>query len=42
MTIGNKVTIIDVDGWDNLVVGTYGKVYNFQQQDGCQDQKLSI
>ena len=39
MDIGSKVTIIDVDEWDNLVMETYDKVYNFQQQDGCQDQK---
>lgn len=39
MNIGNKVTIIDVDEWDNLVMETYGKVYNLQQQDGCQDRK---
>ena len=39
MNIGSKVTIIDVDEWDNLVMQTYGKVYNFQQQDGCQERK---
>lgn len=39
MDIGSKVTIIDVDEWDNLVMKTYDKVYNFQQQDGCQDLK---
>lgn len=27
--------IIDVQDWDNLVQETYGKYYNFQQQDGC-------
>ena len=39
MNIGSKVTIIDVDEWDNLVMETYGKIYNFQQQNGCQDRK---
>lgn len=28
--------IIEVQDWDDLVVNTYGKPYNFQQQDGCQ------
>ena len=30
--------IIDVSDWDALVEDTYGKVYNFQQQDGCKDR----
>lgn len=30
--------IISVNDWDNLVSETYGKVYSFQQQDGCQDR----
>lgn len=35
--------VIDVSDWDNLVVQTYGKPYNFQQQDGCKDrQRISI
>lgn len=29
---------IDVWDWDELVEKTYGKPYNFQQQDGCQDR----
>lgn len=28
--------VIDVHDWNKLVVETYGKPYNFQQQDGCQ------
>ena len=27
--------VIDVAEWDKLVQKTYGRVYNFQQQDGC-------
>jgi hypothetical protein len=27
--------MVDVQDFDNLVVETYGKPYNFQQQDGC-------
>ena len=27
--------MIDVSEWDNLVEETYGKIYSFQQQDGC-------
>lgn len=29
---------IDVSDWDELVSTTYGKIYDFQQQDGCQDR----
>lgn len=29
---------IDVSDWDTLVQTTYGRVYNLQQQDGCQDR----
>lgn len=29
------VQLIDVSDWDDLVVETYGRPYNFQQQDGC-------
>jgi len=31
-----KVQVIDVNDWDELVKKTYGKPYNFQQQDDCQ------
>lgn len=30
--------VIDVDEWDKLVVKTYKRPYNFQQQNGCQDR----
>jgi hypothetical protein len=30
--------IIDVSDLDDLVEKTYGKPYNFQQQDGCKDR----
>jgi len=29
---------IDVSDWDKLVEETYGKIYSFQQQDGCKDR----
>ena len=28
-------TVIEVADWDSLVKETYGRPYNFQQQDGC-------
>ena len=31
--------IISVQDWDDLVEKTYGKIYSFQQQDGCQDRR---
>lgn len=30
--------VIDVDDFDKLVENTYGKIYSFQQQDGCKDR----
>jgi len=30
--------MIDVSDWDNLVQETYGRIYNFQQQDGCKER----
>lgn len=30
--------VIDVSEWDGLVEETYGRPYNFQQQDGCKDR----
>lgn len=30
--------IIEVSNWDDLVENTYGKIYSFQQQDGCKDR----
>lgn len=34
----SKKSVIDVSDWDNLVQSTYGRVYSFQQQDGCKDR----
>lgn len=31
--------VIDVQDLDNLVIATYGKPYNFQQQDGCKERQ---
>ena len=30
--------VISVQDWDKLVSETYGRVYSFQQQDGCKDR----
>ena len=30
--------VIEVQEWDALVEKTYGRPYNFQQQDGCQSR----
>lgn len=32
--------MIEVSDWDDLVMKTYGRPYNFQQQDGCQDRQV--
>jgi hypothetical protein len=32
--------VIDVADWDDLVSQTYGRPYNFQQQDECQDRGM--
>lgn len=31
---------IDLSEWDGLVEQTYGKIYSFQQQDGCQPRGI--
>ena len=31
--------VIDVGDWDKLVIKTYKKPYNFQQQDDCQERQ---
>lgn len=36
----NTLHTIDVDNFDQLVMDTYGRVYNFQQQDGCKSRGL--
>lgn len=33
-----NVQMIDVSDWDDLVQTTYGRIYNFQQQDGCKER----
>lgn len=30
--------IIELNDWNNLVETTYGRQYNFQQQNGCKDR----
>lgn len=30
--------IIDMQDWDSLVIKTYGRLYCFQQQDGCKER----
>lgn len=32
------VKVISVQDWDELVQKTYGRIYSFQQQDGCKDR----
>ena len=31
---------IEVSDWDKLIEDTYGKIYNFQQQDDCQSRGI--
>lgn len=31
---------IEEDDWSNFVSEHYGKIYNFQQQEGCQDRGI--
>jgi hypothetical protein len=31
--------VIDVSDWDTLVESTYGRPYDFQQQDGCKERQ---
>lgn len=33
-----SVQMIGVGDWDDLVTSTYGRPYNFQQQDGCKER----
>lgn len=35
----SNVKVIDVDSLDGLVIETYGRPYNFQQQDGCKERQ---
>ena len=32
--------VISVQDWNKLVQETYGRPYNFQQQEGCQDRGM--
>jgi hypothetical protein len=34
----STVQSIDVGDWDDLVEQTYGRTYNFQQQDDCKER----
>lgn len=34
-----SVKILDLSEWDELVSKTYGRVYSFQQQDGCKGRE---
>ena len=36
----NKKTVIAVDDWNKLIIDTYGKPYNFQQQEGCKERGI--
>lgn len=38
MSIVRTEQVIDCSDWDDLVVGTYGRPYCFQQQDGCKSR----
>jgi hypothetical protein len=31
---------IEVQDWDDLIEKTYGKIYSFQQQDGCKGRGI--
>lgn len=35
-----NVIMFEVDEWDDLVMSTYGKIYKFQQQNGCKDKGI--
>lgn len=39
MNIKN-IKMIDCGEWDKLVQDTYGRIYCFQQQDGCKDRGI--
>tara|TARA_R110000851_G_scaffold115675_3_gene241610 strand:- start:4415 stop:4804 length:390 start_codon:yes stop_codon:yes gene_type:complete len=38
MNIVQNIVMINVSDWDTLVEKTYGRPYNFQQQEGCQSR----
>jgi len=35
-----NVKLIEVGDWDNLVSSTYNRIYQFQQQCGCQERGI--
>ena len=35
-----SVKMIEVSDLDDIVVKTYGRPYNFQQQDGCKGREI--
>ena len=35
-----QIRLVRVCDWDRLVVETYSRPYNFQQQDGCKDRQF--
>jgi hypothetical protein len=37
-----EIKQITVQDWDDLVKKTYGKIYSFQQQDGCKDRGIEV
>jgi hypothetical protein len=39
MSIYSLQKVISVQDWDDLVVTTYGRPYNFQQQDDCKERQ---
>lgn len=34
------IRMVEVSDWDELVQDTYGRIYNFQQQDGCKSRGI--
>ena len=38
MIKSKNVKMIEVSDWNNFVSETYGRIYSFQQQDGCQSR----
>lgn len=34
----SKKKLVSVKDWDDLVSNTYGRLYSFQQQNGCQNR----
>ena len=35
-----KVTFLECSEFDELVKNTYGRIYSFQQQEGCKDRGI--